>query len=145
MKRKGFDIKWGEDFGSDEEKALCQEFTQPFFIVGFPENVVAFYYKLYDDNPRMAHRIDFFWYGEYGVELASGGLREHRVDVLINRLKAKNLNIESFKWYIDMFKYGFPPHGGFGLGIERLLMSLLKLERIHETILYPRTPDILVP
>ena len=145
IRRKGFEIKWGEDFGADEERALCTQFDQPFFVTEFPEQVVAFYYKVKDDDPRMAHRIDMYGPGEYGVEWSSGGLREHDPRKLRERMIAKGLNPESFSWYLDMFEYGFPPHGGFGMGVERLLQSILKLERIHEATLYPRTPDILEP
>jgi len=145
LKRKGIDLPWGEDFGAEEERALCESFTTPFFVTEFPERVVAFYYKVDEDNPRIAHRIDFFGPGTYGVEWSSGGLREHNPQKLIERMKAKGLNPKSFGWYLEMFKYGFPPHGGFGLGVERLLQTMLKLDKIHETILYPRTPDILEP
>ncbi len=145
IRRKGFDIKWGEDFGSDEERALCTSFDQPVFVTEFPEQVVAFYYKVKEDDPRLAHRIDMYGPGEYGVEWSSGGLREHDPEKLRRRMIAKGLNPESFGWYLDMFNYGFPPHGGFGMGVERLLQSILKLDKIHETVLYPRTPDILEP
>ena len=145
IKRKGFDIQWGDDFGSDEERALCNEFDVPFFVTEFPEQVVAFYYKLKDEDPRMAHRIDMYGPGQYGVEWSSGGLREHDPKRLRERMLAKGLNPESFSWYLDMFEYGFPPHGGFGIGVERLLQTILQLEKIHEAALYPRTPDILEP
>ncbi len=145
IRRKGFDIKWGEDFGSDEERALCTSFDQPVFVTEFPEQVVAFYYKVKEDDPRLAHRIDMYGPGEYGVEWSSGGLREHDPEKLRRRMIAKGLNPENFGWYLDMFNYGFPPHGGFGMGVERLLQSILKLDKIHETVLYPRTPDILEP
>ncbi|HIQ03122.1 MAG TPA: aspartate--tRNA(Asn) ligase [Desulfurococcales archaeon] len=145
LRNKGIDIEWGMDFGADEEKALCMEFDVPFFVTEFPEREVAFYYKLVEDDPRLAHRIDFYGPGEYGVEWSSGGLREHDPVKLEERMRSKGLDPKSFKWYLDMFKYGFPPHGGFGMGVERLMQTLLKLEKIHEAALYPRTPDILVP
>lgn len=145
LQRKGFDIKWGDDFGADEEKALVREFEVPFFIPEFPSNITAFYYMLDRRDPRIAHRIDMMGPGEHGVEWSSGGLREHDPERLRRRLSELGLNPESFGWYLDMFEYGFPPHGGFGMGVERLLQSLLRLERIHEAALYPRTPDILEP
>ncbi|MEB3817053.1 MAG: aspartate--tRNA(Asn) ligase [Desulfurococcales archaeon] len=145
LRRKGFNIKWGEDFGSDEEKALVREFERPFFIPEFPAEITAFYYMVDRNNPRIAHRIDMMGPGEYGVEWSSGGLREHDPERLRARMKSLGLNPESFSWYLDMFEYGFPPHGGFGMGVERLMLTLLKLERIHEAALYPRTPDIIEP
>jgi len=145
LKNKGVSIEWGMDFGADEERALCMEFDVPFFVTEFPEKEVAFYYKVMDEDPRLAHRIDFYGPGEYGVEWSSGGLREHDPVKLEKRMRDKGLNPASFDWYLDMFRYGFPPHGGFGLGVERLMQTLLKLEKIHEAALYPRTPDILTP
>jgi len=145
LKKKGFEIEWGEDFGADEERALVKEFEVPFFIPEFPSGITAFYYMVDRDNPRLAHRIDMMGPGEYGVEWSSGGLREHDPEKLRKRMKEMGLRPESFGWYLEMFEYGFPPHAGFGMGVERLLQSLLRLGRIHEAALYPRTPDILEP
>jgi asparaginyl-tRNA synthetase len=145
LRRKGFEVEWGEDFGADEERALVSEFERPFFIPEFPAAVTAFYYMVDRGNPRMAHRIDMMGPGEYGVEWSSGGLREHDPERLKARIVEAGLRPESFGWYLDMFHYGFPPHGGFGMGVERLLQTLLRLERIHEAALYPRTPDIVEP
>jgi nondiscriminating aspartyl-tRNA synthetase len=145
LRRKGFNIEWGEDFGADEERALVREFDEPFFIPEFPKDITAFYYMVDRSNPRMAHRIDFMGPGDYGVEWSSGGLREHDPERLAQRIREAGMRPESFSWYLDMFKYGFPPHGGFGMGVERLLQTLLRLEKIHEAALYPRTPDILEP
>lgn len=145
LKRKGFEIKWGEDFGADEERVLVREFERPFFIPEFPARITAFYYMVDRDNPEVAHRVDMMGPGEYGVEWSSGGLREHDPDRLRARMVELGLNPGSFGWYLDMFRYGFPPHGGFGMGVERLLQTLLRLERIHEAALYPRTPDIVEP
>lgn len=145
LRRKGFKIEWGEDFGADEERALVEEFEEPFFIPEFPRQITAFYYMVDRDDPRMAHRMDFMGPGEYGVEWSSGGLREHDPKRLVERMREAGLNPESFGWYLDMFKYGFPPHGGFGMGVERLLQTLLRLDKIHEAALYPRTPDVLEP
>ncbi len=145
LQNKGFDIKWGDDFGSDEERALCREFEQPFFITEFPAEQTAFYYMVDRGDSRIAHRIDMMGPGDYGVEWSSGGLREHDPERLKARIIEKGMKPESFDWYLDMFRYGFPPHGGFGMGVERLLQTILKLEKIHETALYPRTPDIVKP
>jgi nondiscriminating aspartyl-tRNA synthetase len=145
LRRKGFEIKWGDDFGADEERALVKEFNVPFFIPEFPSSITAFYYKVDEKNPQIAHRIDMMGPGEYGVEWSSGGLREHNPERLKKRMIEFGLNPSSFGWYLEMFNYGFPPHGGFGMGVERLLQTILRLERIQEAALYPRTPDILEP
>ncbi|MEB2836051.1 MAG: aspartate--tRNA(Asn) ligase [Desulfurococcales archaeon] len=145
LRRKGFEIEWGEDFGADEERALVSEFDRPFFIPEFPAAITAFYYMVDRRDPRIAHRIDMMGPGPYGVEWSSGGLREYEPARLRARMRELGLNPESFGWYLDMFEYGFPPHGGFGMGVERLMQTLLRLERIHEAALYPRTPDIVEP
>jgi len=145
LRRKGVQIEWGEDFGADEERILCQEFDQPFFIEGFPAKETAFYYMVSRENPKYSLRIDFMGPGTYGVEWSSGGMREHDPSRLRQRMVEQGLDPEKFGWYLDMFNYGVPPHGGFGMGVERVLQTLLKLEKIHEAILYPRTPDILEP
>ena len=145
LRRKGFQVEWGMDFGSDEEKALCSEFEDPFFITEFPASQTAFYYMVSREDPRYAHRIDMMGGGEYGVEWSSGGLREHDPRRLRERMREQGLRPESFGWYLEMFDYGVPPHGGFGMGVERLLLTMLRLSKIHEAALYPRTPDILVP
>ncbi len=145
LQRKGFDIKWGDDFGAPEERALCAEFDVPFFITEFPKDLCAFYYMVDEKDPRYARKIDFMAPGENGLELSSGGPREHRLDVLVQRMKDQGLRPESFGWYLDMFKYGFPPHGGFGIGLERLTLALLGLEKVTDATLFPRTPDILAP
>lgn len=145
LRGKGVQIEWGEDFGADEERMLCQEFDQPFFIEGFPAKETAFYYMVSREDPKYSLRIDFMGPGSHGVEWSSGGMREHDPQRLRRRMVEQGLDPEKFGWYLDMFDYGVPPHGGFGMGVERLLQTLLKLEKIHEAILYPRTPDILTP
>ncbi len=145
LRGKGVQIEWGEDFGADEERILCQEFDQPFFIEGFPAKETAFYYMVSREDPKYSLRIDFMGPGSYGVEWSSGGMREHDPQRLRQRMVEQGLDPEKFGWYLDMFDYGVPPHGGFGMGVERVLQTLLKLEKIHEAILYPRTPDILTP
>jgi aspartyl-tRNA synthetase len=80
-----------------------------------------------------------------GVELSSGSQRVHNVDLLIERLKYCNLNPKDFESYLKSFRYGMPPHGGFGFGIERILMELLNIKNIRECILFPRDRTRLTP
>jgi nondiscriminating aspartyl-tRNA synthetase len=80
-----------------------------------------------------------------GIELASGGQRIHIPEVLIERLKANNLNPKDFKGYIDSFRYGAPPHAGWGMGLERLMMMILEMKNIREVVLFPRDRDRLGP
>ena len=77
--------------------------------------------------------------------MASGGQREHRYDVLLARMKDKGLNPENFEFYLKAFRYGMPPHGGWGFGLDRFVQKLLDLPNIREAILFPRDRVRLVP
>ena len=145
LRGDGVKIEWGDDFGAPEERQLCSHFDVPFFVTRFPRQQTAFYYKVDREDPRYAHKMDFLSPGEKGMELSSGGIREEDPEMLRKRIVEFGLKPESFDWYLEMFEYGFPPHGGFGLGIERLTTSLLGLEKVTEATAFPRTPDILYP
>ena len=80
-----------------------------------------------------------------GMEISSGGQRVHIPELLIERLKAKDLNPEDFRAYVDSFRYGAPPHAGWGLGLERVTMLMLGLNNIREAVLFPRDRDRLTP
>ncbi|RLE98860.1 MAG: aspartate--tRNA(Asn) ligase, partial [Thermoprotei archaeon] len=80
-----------------------------------------------------------------GLEIASGGQREHRYEELVRNIKEKGLNPEDFEFYLNAFKYGMPPHGGFGLGLERLLTKMLNFSNIREVVIFPRDIQRLVP
>ena len=80
-----------------------------------------------------------------GLELSSGGQREHRYDVLMKQIKDKRMDPSSLKWFTGPFRYGVPPHGGFCIGIERLTKQLLDLENIRESTLFPRDPTRVLP
>jgi asparaginyl-tRNA synthetase len=137
LQQKGFRIRWGQDLGYDEEKALAEDIAQPFFIYDYPKEIKAFYCKLYRDNPKIAMSADLL-VPKVG-EITTGGAREDDKEVLIKRLKEFNLKEEDYKWYIDLRAYGTVPHAGFGLGVERLLLWMLELENIVDTIPFPRT------
>ncbi|MCX8169721.1 MAG: hypothetical protein N3D72_01385, partial [Candidatus Methanomethyliaceae archaeon] len=80
-----------------------------------------------------------------GLELSSGGQREHRYEKIVEQVKEKGMSLVGLQWFTDFFKYGAPPHGGFNLGIERFTMQLLNLSNIREAVLFPRTPERLLP
>ena len=137
LRKKGLDIKWGEDLGYDEEKALAEGFKGPFFVYDYPKEIKAFYCKTYRDKPEIAMSVDML-VPRIG-ELTTGGAREDDKDELIRRVKELGLQVEDYDWYIDMRRYGTVPHAGFGLGVERLLMWMLDLDNIIDTIPFPRT------
>jgi len=137
LHEKGFKIRWGEDFGFDEERALAEEFGEPVFVYAYPKQIKAFYCKTYRENPKLAMSVDLI-VPRIG-ELTTGGARVDDKDELIERLKELGLRREDYEWYIDLRRYGTVPHAGFGLGVERLLAWMLNLESVMDTIPFPRT------
>ena len=142
LKNKGLNIGFGDDLGADELNYLTRNISGPYFIIYYPRSTRAFYYKLKPDDPRLTLSFDLIWpmKGGYPLELSSGGERVSNPNVLIELLKEKGLYPESYGWYLDMFKYGMPPHGGFGLGLDRVIMAFLDLPTILDSVYSPRTP-----
>jgi asparaginyl-tRNA synthetase len=137
LNRKGVKVKWGEDFGFDEERKLAEEFGKPFFVYAYPKKIKAFYCKTYQDNPELAMSADLL-VPNIG-EITTGGSRVDDKDELVARMKELGLKEEDYEWYIDLRRYGTVPHAGFGLGVERLLTWMLDLENIIDAIPFPRT------
>lgn len=137
LNSKSFKIKWGEDFGFDEEKALAEDFGGPFFVYAYPRQIKAFYCKTYRDNPDLVMSTDML-VPRIG-EISTGGAREDDKEKLLKRLRELGLRAEDYDWYIDLRRYGTVPHVGFGLGVERLLTWMLDLENIIDAIPFPRT------
>ncbi|MEM3442312.1 MAG: asparagine--tRNA ligase [Candidatus Bathyarchaeia archaeon] len=137
LKAKGFQIKWGDDMGYDEEKAIAEEFGKPFFIYDYPRQIKAFYCKTRRDKHEIAMSADMLV--PHVGEISTGGAREDDKDMLIARIKEMGLREEDYDWYIDLRRYGTVPHVGFGMGLERLLTWVLDLENIIDAIPFPRT------
>ena len=137
LHKKDFKIKWGEDFGFDEERALAKEFGKPVFVYAYPKEIKAFYCKMYKENPKLVMSVDLI-VPKIG-ELATGGSRIDDKEELIERLREFGLKEEDYDWYVDLRRYGTTPHVGFGLGVERLLAWMLDLENVMDTIPFPRT------
>src|SRR2546426_10560592 len=94
------------------------------------------------DEPEYSFSFDLEYKGD---EMASGGQREHRYDKLLARMKEKGLNPENFEFYLKAFRYGMPPHGGWGFGLDRVVQKLLDLPKIREALLFPRDRGRLLP
>jgi aspartyl-tRNA synthetase len=142
---EGRPMKEGEDLGTEDEKALGEFMRSKgydmYWIVEYPEASKPFYIMEKDGTP-FSHSFDLDYLGQ---EIASGGQREHRYDMLISRMEKKGLDVSSFKFYLDAFMYGMPPHGGWGLGLERLVQKMLGLPNVREAILFPRDRNRLTP
>ena len=137
LKAKGLPIEWGGDFGGPDETALSEEFDRPVMVSRYPAAVKAFYMKPDPDRPELALGVDVLAPEGYG-EIIGGGERLADLDLLLQRIKEHNLPQEAFEWYLDLRRYGTVPHGGFGMGIERLVAWICGLEHVRETIPYPR-------
>ncbi len=137
-------IKWGDDLSIDSERELTKGLTKPIFIVGYPLQVKPFYVKEDPQNKGMGLASDLLAPHGFG-EIASGGSREDNIISIENRLEKQGLNAQHYGWYLDLRRYGSVPHGGFGLGIERLIRWITNVEDIKDTILFPRTLSRVTP
>ena len=137
LRKKGAKLKWGDDFGYEDEKALADEFGKPFFVYDYPTAIKAFYCKTHSDRPEVALSVDML-VPRIG-EVSTGGAREEDTEVLIKRIREMGLKEKDYDWYLDLRRYGTVPHVGFGLGLERLLAWMLDLENVIDAIPFPRT------
>ncbi|MFB6295365.1 MAG: aspartate--tRNA(Asn) ligase [Halobacteriales archaeon] len=135
-------LVWGDDLSTEAERALGEEVGGHFFITDWPSEVKPFYIKDHDDDPEVSTGFDL---NHPRMELVSGGQREHRYDHLIEGFEQQGLDPGQFDYYTDMFRYGIPPHAGWGLGGERLVMTMLDLDNIREAVLFPRDRQRLSP
>ncbi len=113
-----------------------------FYLTDWPIAVRPFYHMRYADNPGLTMSFDLI---ASGTEIVTGAQREHRQDVLLKQALEKGLTPASIQFYLDFFRYGCPPHGGFGMGLSRLLMVMLNLPNIRETVFLFRGPNRLNP
>ncbi|MBU2445860.1 MAG: asparagine--tRNA ligase [Bacteroidetes bacterium] len=137
LKKKGIDFEWGNDLGGTDETVLAEQFDKPVMIHHYPAQVKAFYMKRDPNDSRYALAVDMLAPEGYG-EIIGGSQREDNLDLLLERIKEHNLPQEAFEWYIDLRRYGSVPHAGFGLGVERTVAWICKLDHIRETIPFPR-------
>ncbi|MFQ6085658.1 MAG: asparagine--tRNA ligase [Candidatus Bathyarchaeia archaeon] len=142
--KMGERVKWGEEFGARTERVISEHFEEPFFVEGFPTISRSFYHKPNPKDAKVTLSSDMMAPGGYG-ELSSGGQRISDYELLVKRIREQHLPLEDYKWYLDLRKYGIPPHSGFGLGIERTVRWICALKHIREACLFPRTPDRVHP
>ncbi|MEM4725520.1 MAG: amino acid--tRNA ligase-related protein, partial [Nitrososphaerales archaeon] len=138
----GCRLEWGEDLGSATLNALAKHNPSFYFIVDWPAQSKPFYIAPKDKNSKISESFDLM-YGS--LEVASGGTRVSSRKLLEKRLKEKGLNPKSFAYHLKIFDYGMPPHAGFGLGFERLLMALTGQSNIREVTYFPRDQRHLTP
>jgi len=144
LRAAGLPFEWGGDFGSPDETALSGLFDGPVVVTGFPSAIKAFYFKPHPDRPDVSLSVDILAPEGYG-EIVGGGQRIDDLALLEQRIEEHGLPRESFEWYLDLRRYGSVPHGGFGMGVERVVSWLCGLEHLREAIPYPRTLYRLTP
>src|SRR5215212_1917680 len=140
----GSDIKWGDDLGGDDETLLAKEYDRPLFVFNYPKGVKAFYMKENPDDPRTVLNNDCLAPEGYG-EIIGGSQREDDFDRLLVRIREQGLDPESYRWYLDLRRYGTFVHAGFGLGVERTVAWICGLAHIREAIAFPRQIHRLYP
>ena len=135
-------LVWGDDLSTEAEHALGQDVGKHYFVTDWPSEIKPFYIKDHDDDEEVSTGFDMM---HPTMELVSGGQREHRYEHLVEGFEQQGLDPEAFEYYTKMFRYGMPPHAGWGLGGERLLMTMLGLDNIREAVLFPRDRQRLSP
>jgi asparaginyl-tRNA synthetase len=137
LKEKGLPFEWGGDFGSPDETALSEAFDGPVAVTGFPAAIKAFYFEPEPDRPEISRSVDILAPEGYG-EIIGGGQRIADYELLERRIAEHGLPRDAFEWYLDLRRYGSVPHGGFGMGIERVVAWICGLEHLREAIPFPR-------
>src|SRR6266496_6323919 len=137
-------FEWGGDLGSPDETYLSAQFEKPVMIHRYPAQVKAFYLEPDPQRPELALCVDVLAPEGYG-EIIGGSQRMASYELLLQRIREHGLPEESFKWYLDLRKYGGVPHGGFGMGVERAVAWVCGLEHVRETIPFARTLHRLYP
>jgi aspartyl-tRNA synthetase len=133
------DIPWGDDLDTAAEKAVGEEIAEHYFIVDWPVELKPFYVQ---PRNNLCYAFDLM---HPRMELASGARRIHDYALLVEQLAGKSLAPENFGFYLDAFRFGMPPHAGWGLGAERLLVTMLGLANIRESVLFPRDRRRITP
>ena len=144
LRKEGTSFEWGGDFGSPDETTLARRFDRPVIIHRFPAATKAFYMKPDPERPNLSLSVDVLAPEGYG-EIVGGGERLEDYTLLSERIDAHGLPREAFEWYLDLRRYGSVPHGGFGMGLERVVAWICGLEHVREAIPYPRMLHRLTP
>lgn len=147
LKAEGKTIAEDDDLDAEGEKLLgeivLKKHKSDFvFALNYPWAKRPFYHMRPEGNPKGTKSFDLIY---RGVEIGTGAQREHRLDILEKQAKEKGIDLKKMKFYRDIFRFGAPPHGGIGLGLDRITEQILGLDNIREAILLPRDPERLTP
>jgi aspartyl-tRNA synthetase len=148
LKSAGHDVPGPDhDLDPPSERALSalvaeQTGSEFVFVTDYPTSVRPFYHMRHADQPKLTKSFDLLW---RGIELTTGAQREHRYEQLLEQAREKKVEVEPIQYYLDFFRYGAPPHGGFGFGLTRLLMQMLGQDNVREVTFLYRGPNRLEP
>ena len=146
-KKFEFPCEWGDDLASEHERYLVEEyFRKPVIMTNYPKKIKAFYMKLDEELPvldgktmeQTVQGTDVL-FPQIG-EIIGGSVREENYDKLMNEIRERNIPMKDMWWYLDTRRFGSCPHGGFGLGFERLILFVTGMQNIRDVIPFPRTP-----
>jgi len=132
------EVEWGKDLRTIEEDKISKLCDVPLIITNYPKKVKAFYMKEDADNPEVVHGCDFIAPEGYG-EIIGGSERESDIKEIVKRLKEEGEDPKEYEFYLDTRRYGSVPHGGFGMGVERVIAWICGLDNIKDSIPFPRT------
>ncbi len=138
LQEDGIKIKWGKDLRTIEEDKLMTHFSAPVIVTNYPKEIMAFYKPIDPKNPKTALCFDMLAPEGYG-EIIGGSQRSLDIEDMKAKLKKDGEKVETYDWYFDTRKYGSVPHAGFGMGMERVIAWICKLENIKDAIPFPRT------
>ena len=142
LKSAGENLKFGDDLLDSHLRIIGKNHPGFFFLIDWPMKLKPFYIREKDEDPKISRSFDL----QYGyLELSSGGTRLHDSKKIMERLKEQGLDPAQFAKHLQAFDWGMPPHAGWGLGLERLLTTLIGIDNVREVVLYPRDPDRLTP
>jgi nondiscriminating aspartyl-tRNA synthetase len=138
------DVRTGSepDLAPDDERRICREHGEFVFVEGYPTAKRPFYTHPDPDRPQWSRSFDLLY---RGVEIVTGGQRLHRYPDYVAELDARGIDASPFSGYLDAFRWGMPPHGGFALGLERFTAQALGATNVRETTLFPRDRTRLSP
>ena len=138
LEKDGMKVKWGKDLRTLEERQLMKHYDKPLVVTHYPKEAMAFYKPRDPKNPKVALCYDVIC-PELGIEIVGGSERDLDIEELKKSLKNKGEDISNYEFYLDTRRYGSVPHSGFGLGTERVIQWICKLDHIRDAIPFPRT------
>ncbi|MHC1594676.1 MAG: aspartate--tRNA(Asn) ligase [Methanotrichaceae archaeon] len=136
------EIEWGNDLDTEAEKAIGRAVGEHYFITEWPSEIKPYYTQPEEERPEISKGFDLM---HPKMELASGAQRVHDYDLLVKRIRDQGMDPDGFEFYLRSFMYGMPPHAGWGLGLGRVVLTMLDLENIRDAVLFPRDRRRLVP